>query len=240
MSYIRRVVSKYTTELEFITAFISAMTSADERICCLTNDLAEQFADESNTPHFTISIADICILTFTRIGNLGYTDYCYSVTDQNGIAAGLIYFANNPVAAAAVSKRCYKYSLAANEGVINLSLYSFNDDPGTPELSCTVIIDRNNACYGIIEDSTSAIGEDFISENNTLFKKQDRLSYILSSVNAVSAEMIKNKVFTDAASGIKTFVSDSLYDITQVTPNTVITVSAKNYYALDSHTIMEV
>ena len=240
MSFIRRIISRYSTEYAFISDFISSLTEADNRISCLTADLESQFENSSARPCFEISIAVICTLRFERISQLEYTDYCYSVTDWNGIVTGMLYFANNPIAASQQMKRSYKYAVQANDSVINLSLYSFLNEMYSPEISCTVIADGNNTCYGIAEDKTSAIGEDLINAENAVFVKQDRLSYIFSEESASSAELIRNKVFCDGTSGVRAFATEGLYDITTVTPDTVITVSSRNYYALDGHTIMEV
>ena len=211
MSYIKKVVSRHTTEYGFISEFITSLTAADERISCLTADLGEQFENDSSSPCFSISIAGVCTLTFTRVGLLSYTDYCYSVTDQNGIVTGTLYFANSPLSASDHSKRSWKYTVAANEGIINLSLYSFYNEIDSPEISCTVIVDDDNACYGIAEDKTSAIAEDMIDGDSVLFAKQDRLPYIFSSEGIVAVELIRNKVFTDAASGVRAFVTDKLF-----------------------------
>ena len=240
MSFIRRVVSRYTTEYGFIADFISSLTAEDERISCLTTDLEDQFEDDSSIPSFEISIAGVCTLTLARIGQLHYTDYCYSVTDQNGIVTGMLYFSDHPKSAAQQVKRSWKYAVQANERVINLSLYSFHNEIYSPELSCTVIVDRANTCYGIAEDKTSAIDEELVNENNVVFIKQDRLPYIFAEESAVAAELIRNKVFTDAVSQVRAFATDGMYDITAVTPDTVMTISSKNYSSLDGHTIMEV
>ena len=66
MSYIEKSISMYSTELQFLQAFINAITAADSRITCTTNDLETQFETETNTPTFTLSVDGIYTITFTR------------------------------------------------------------------------------------------------------------------------------------------------------------------------------
>ncbi len=240
MSIKRRAVSKYGTELSFITAFITEITSADERISCITEDLTEQFSGENNTPSFSINIADICVLTFTRSSALLYTDYMYTVTDSNNIVVGQLYFCNSTVERGAFATRSWKYNAAANDGVINLSFCSFNQEINSPEIACTVIIDDNNGCYSIMSDKTAAIGGVFVDSGASALKKIDRLPYIYSTDSSSTVELIRNKVFVRNSSGERVFVTDSLYDISEVAVNSVLTIGLKNYFSLDEYTIMEV
>ena len=240
MSFIRKVVSSHSTEEGFITAFISALTSADERITCLTEDLPEQFENNDNVPEFVISIAGSCLLTFTRVGRLSERCFAYDVADQNGNASGRLYFTNNTLPKSQLAKRCFKYALTANEGVVNLSLYSLNSLLSSPVFSCTVITSENVICCGAVSNALSAIGGELVSQDSELFIKKDRLPYAYDTQEVTTAELIRNKVFTDPESDIRCFVTESLFDISTVTPNTVMTIGAKRYYSLDSHTIMEV
>lgn len=85
MSYTEKTISIFGTEIEFLQAFINAITAADSRITCAT-DIEAQFADPSNTPSFTLSVSDsvneIYTITFTRYGALSSTGYKYMVSSS--------------------------------------------------------------------------------------------------------------------------------------------------------------
>ena len=82
MSYIEKSISIFGTELQFLQAFIAAITTADSRITCTTNDLETQFGTPTNKPTFTLSVNEIYTITFTRYYDL--RDGCdgYTVTSS--------------------------------------------------------------------------------------------------------------------------------------------------------------
>ena len=135
MSYTQRVVSVNSTELAFLQAFIAAITAADSRITCTTNDLETQFASMSNKPTFTLSVDGAYTVIFTRGAALSSAWTCYNVTSSHNALSQQFSFAGSGLSYSATELRTWKFTVAANSGVLSIYLISVNESILAPKIT---------------------------------------------------------------------------------------------------------
>ena len=219
MSYTKRFVSMKTDEKTFIKTFISRLTSADERITCITpmSEIDEQFSTGVGQPSFTIDIDGQCQITFRRTTAISANATSYSVTMPFNNSVISLNFTITPYAHTAEEVRTLKFAVAKNENVLCLYIGNYE-----------------------VNGSVRAIKRKFLtSDDNSVFKT-DRLNYTYDPNNSTNVEVIKSKVFLTDNSSIRTAAIESIYDISAVPAETIVNIGGKTYFSIDEHTIMEV
>ena len=240
MSYIEKSISMYSTELQFLQAFINAITAADSRITCTTNDLETQFETETNTPTFTLSVDGIYTITFTRNEVLSSYGYRYVVTSSTfGDYLNLDYY---PGSAAYNTKatRTWKFSVMANSENIYLKLARYDAVLSSPNKKWLSI--RNNAISACAfgEGSTNIMSSNFVSSGGQIYKKVDRLPYTYNASDLTKIEVINSKTFVENSTTNRAFETSKIIDSTTVTADQIVSINSTKYYALDTNTLMEI
>ena len=244
MSYLIKTVAVNGTELDFLQAFIAAITAADG-ITCTTNDLAAQFSDTSNTPSFSLSMGGMDTLTFTRSDALSSSTNNYKVASANhttGTYEHYLTFASGYLDYDDVGTRKWKVMAVGKGTAIYLS-FANSDGTVTPPYGYKWFFAGNGTKKGTAYRSTSdclPIANSFYASGLESYKKTDRINYRYSTTHPNSLETIHNKAFLDADSVNLEFTDQNLWDCSTVTPYTNMVISGKTYYSLDAHTLMEV
>lgn len=244
MSYIEKSISILGTELQFLQAFINAITAADSRITCTTKDLAAQFETETNTPTFTLSVSDsvneIYTITFTRNEVLSSYGYRYVVTSSTfGSYLNLDYYPGSATYNDKVT-RTWKFAVVANSEGVYLKLAAHNAILSSPNKKWLSIKNNAISACAVGADSTSIMSSDFVSTGGQAYKKVDRLPYTYNAADLTKLEVIKSKVFVENSTTNRAFETSKIIDSTTVTADQIISIDSTKYYALDSNTLMEI
>ena len=240
MSYIEKSISMYSTELQFLQAFINAITAADSRITCTTNDLETQFADTSNKPTFTLSVDGIYTITFTRDYTLSNTSYKYVVTSSTYSGSIDFYFSSGSNAYNTKATRTWKFSVVANSEDIYLKLARYDGNLNSPAAKWLSIKNNTISACAVQFGSTNIMSSGFVSTGGQVYKKVDRLPYTYNSSDSTKIELIKSKTFVEGSTTNRAFETDKMIDSTTVTADRDISINSTKYYALDSNTLMEI
>lgn len=242
MGFTIQTISTSTDELTFIQSFISAITNADNRITCLTNNLAQQFDDTNNTPSFTLSIDGIDSLTFTRGYNLTNSIGNYTVDDSSGrlYSAVQLNFSSSGLEHYSISSRTFKIKVVSGTKALLVSLGGYDTDTDTPNMSLLTIRDGSLTGSLITSGSYASAYEYFVLSDSTAANCLHRLPYNYSSSDATQIEIIKSKVYLAANSADKAFVTNAVYDSSNCTPDSLFNIGNKRYYSLDKNTIVEI
>lgn len=244
MSYIEKTISMYGTELQFLQAFISAITAADNRITCLTNNLETQFADTSNTPTFTLSVDGIYTITFTRGRALSDDNYAYrvssSVFNNNPLYLDLSYSSYEYYNAKTIRK--WRFSVVANSEDIYLKLASWDGNLNSPIAKWLSIKNNAISIYAVQRNNSTnnIMSSDFKTIGGQEYTKVDRLLYTYNSSDSTKIELIKSKMFVEKGTTNRAFEISKIIDSTTVTAGRDISINSTRYYVLDSHTLMEI
>ena len=244
MSYIEKSISFFGTELQFLQAFINAITAADSRITCTTKDLETQFAYDSNTPTFTLSVSDsvneIYTITFTRYGALSSTGYKYMVSSSTYSGDIDFLFSNNSYDYDDKTTRTWKFSVMANSEDIYLKLARYDGNLNSPAIKFLSIKNNTISAWAYREGSTSIMTSDFVSTGGQVYKKVDRLPYTYNASDLTKIEVINSKTFVENSTTNRAFETSKIIDSTTVTADQIISIDSTKYYALDSNTLMEI
>ena len=241
MSYIEKSISIYGTELQFLQAFINAITAADSRITCTTNDLETQFADTSNKPTFTLSVDGIYTITFTRSDKLSSIScYKYVVTsstysgnlDLNFFGSGSYYYNK--------ATRAWKFSVVANSEGIYLKLAVFNGNLNSPAAKWLSIKNNTISACAVQFGSTNIMSSGFVSTGGQVYTRVDRLPFTYNSSDSTKIELIKSKTFVENETTNRAFETSKIIDSTTVTADQIISINSTKYYVIDSNTLMEI
>ena len=248
MSYIEKSISIFGTELQFLQAFINAITAADSRITCTTDDLETQFETETNTPTFTLSVKPtftpsvdaIYTITFTRYGALSSTGYKYMVSSSTYSGDIDFLFSNNSYAYDDKTTRTWKFSVMANSEDIYLKLAKYDGNLNSPNAKWLSIKNNSISACAAQFGSTNIMSSGFKSTGGQVYKKVDRLPFTYNGSDSTKIELIKSKTFVENETTNRAFETSKIIDSTTVTANQIISIDSTKYYALDSNTLMEV
>ena len=241
MSYIEKSISIYGTELQFLQAFINAITAADSRITCTTNDLETQFETSTNTPTFTLSVDGIYTITFTRSDKLSSIScYKYVVTsstysgnlDLNFFGSSSYYYNK--------ATRAWKFSVVANSEDIYLKFAAYNGNLNSPDIKWFSIKNNAISACAVQFGSTNIMSSGLVSTGGQVYTRVNRLPYTYNSSDSTKIELIKSKTFVENNTTNRAFETDKMIDSTTVTANQVISINSTKYYALDNNTLMEI
>ena len=243
MSYIEKSISMYSEELPFLQAFINAITAADSRITCTTNNLAAQFETETNTPTFTLSVSDsvneIYTITFTRYRDLRDTCNKYTITSST-FANYELDFSDSYYGQNAKGTRTWKFAVVANSEGVYLKLAAYNAILSSPNKKWLSIKNNAISACAVGEGTTSIMSSNFVSTGGQIYTRVNRLPYTYNAADLTSVEVIKSKVFVENSTTNRAFETSKIIDSTTVTADQIISINSTKYYALDSNTLMEI
>lgn len=143
-----------------------------------------------------------------------------------------VVISNNNTTGVAV--RTARIKFAENDSAIVLRFYDKNLSGVSADLIFVKTTDKKIAAF----KNGIATGETFFDFSDGLQKYTmvSRLPY--DNNNSTKLEIITNKVFLQGTQ--KNFVSTGLIDCTNTTADTLISMDSKNYYTVDTNTLMEV
>lgn len=237
MSYQNTVITRNSTELVFLQAFISALTAADSRISCSSSGLTPVDGCYS----FTVTIDNDYDIEFSRYGR---NNNSYSITYPGGSSRKIDFCMGN-YDIDTTATRTIKFMVIANSESIILGFGSYDSASVPFEFMEIKTKDVSNqdviiTAYSSSYSSSYLIQSNFLTSNNVSVKKTDRVPYTNDLNNDASIEIIKNKVFILSNSNTKTLIANKLWDTSTVVSNCQFSIDDKNFYSLDSHTIMEI
>lgn len=239
MSYYNKTVSVYGTELQFVQKLIEEITSADSRITCLTDDIEEQFADDSATPTFSFSFAGWDTITFTRSSS--GAAYSYTVrSTTNTSARGATYFISLPAGRGVNTTRTYSFRIAGNSQAISFEIAGYSTIIQTPDLQFVVVNNGSISGTAIASSQEYGIQKLLVMSDNSSVQKVDRLPYAYNSQDTSLLEYSESKTFLSGSSTNRAFSLSKMRDVTATVPRTTISLDGQRYYVLDQYTIMEV
>jgi len=239
MSYTEKTISIFGTEIEFLQAFINAITAADSRITCAT-DIEAQFADPSNTPSFTLSVGGIYTITFTRDGILSNKALEYKVTSSAYNGSNSLIFSDTAYFKDARVTRTWKFSVVTNSNDIYLKLAVYNGNLNSPAAKWLSINNNAISACAVGTGSTSIMSSDFVSTGGQVYTRINRLPYTYNAADLTKLEVIKSKTFVENSTTNRAFETSKIIDSTTVTADQIISIDSTKYYALDSNTLMEI
>lgn len=240
MSYTEKTISIFGTEIEFLQAFIAAITAADSRITCTTNDLETQFANDSNTPSFTLSVDGIYMVTFTRSSSLDSSSSNYPITSSAYSGNSPFSFSNNPYAKDTRVTRTWRFSVVTNSNDIYLKLAAYDANLNSPNKKWLSIKNNAISACAVGTGSTNIMSSGFVSSGGQVYQKVDRLPYTYNASDLTKVEVINSKTFVENGTTNRAFETDKIIDSTTVTADQIISINSTKYYALDSNTLMEI
>ena len=240
MSYTEKSISMYSTELQFLQAFIAAITAADSRITCTTDDLETQFADGSNKPTFTLSVDGIYTITFIRNTALINSDYRYFITCSTFSAYMSLEFRSNPAPHDEKVTRTWKFAVIANSENIYLKLARYDENLDSPTAKWLSINNNNISACSWNGGSNNIMTSGFVTSGGQVYTRINRLQYTYNASDLTSVEVIKSKVFVENTTTNRAFETSKIIDSTTVTADKIISIDSTKYYALDSNTLMEI
>ena len=240
MSYIEKSISMYSTELQFLQAFINAITAADSRITCTTNDLETQFETSTNTPTFTLSVDGIYTITFTRDYKLDSTGSGYVVTSSTYSGSIDLNFSSGYNAYNDKATRTWKFSVMANSEDIYLKLAAYDRNLNSPTAKWLSIKNNTISVCGVQFGSTNIMSAAFKTTGGQVYARVDRLPFTYNSSDSTKIEQIKSKTFVEGGTTNRAFETSKIIDSTTVTADRDISINSTKYYALDSNTLMEI
>lgn len=239
MSYIEKTISMYSEEKPFVQAFINAITATDSRITCAT-DIEAQFANDLNTPSFTLSVDGIYTVTFTRNASLGSASSYYSITSSAYSNSSTFSFSNNPYTKNTIVTRTWRFSVVTNSNDIYLKLAAYDANLNSPNRKWLSINNNTISACAVGTGSTNIMSGDFVSSGGQIYKKVDRLPYTYNAADLTKLEVIKSKVFVENSTTNRAFETSKIIDSTTVTADQIVSINSTKYYALDSNTLMEI
>ena len=239
MSYIEKSISIYSTELQFLQAFINAITAADSRITCTTKNLETQFEIETNIPTFTLSVDGIYTITFTRDYDLRNSCNKYTITSSTFTNYSLDFISDRH-GRDDKAIRTWKFAVVANNESVYLKLAAYNAILSSPNKKWLSIKNNTISACAVGADSTSIMSSNFVSTGGQIYTRINRLPYTYNAADLTKLEVIKSKVFVENSTTNRAFETSKIIDSTTVTADQVISINSTKYYALDSNTLMEI
>lgn len=260
MSYINTLISSSGTEADFIKTFVSELIKYHGISVSIPqeyntynnfNDYIEaMYADTASKPKFILSLNGLNI-TFERsstvsnatsayalLSNVWGINYSFSLS----FGSSSQYYSN--------SVRAFRLCIATNDkNITALYLGGYNNTlAGTSVSIVGISIPENIDGFAISTSMTQrAITQAFSLNNNRSASKIDRCNYLYESTsNATNIEVIKNKIFvasggsSSSGSVSKMFRFDDMWDVSEIPAETKLSINGKNYFSLDSHTIIEI
>lgn len=242
MVNVRKTVTANSTELEFIRKFIRELTQADSRITCVTTDeeLAQQYDVLWNQkPKFVLNVDNIYTLSFERNSVSTTTSYRVLGThlETGDISAGFtLTFSVNSVASSVMKPRSWSFRLVGNDRVLLVQMSSCNNVNGVTSPNLERLSFRDGNIKGYAYGGGSSV---YLMEDGTYWTAYDRLGYLYDEADENHLEIIKNKVFTyNNLERVRTL--DVFWDCsTLVRSGTVHLIDGKPFFALSSHTLVE-
>lgn len=256
------MISSSGTEADFIKTFVSELIKYHGISVSIPqeyntynnfNDYIEaMYADTTSKPKFILSLNGLNI-TFERSSIVSNPTYSYNLSSNRWTGLNSLAFAQSGSAgnSSINAVRAFRLCIATNDkNITALYLGAYNNTTLASASISIVGISMPENIDGFAFStyaSQRAITQAFSLNNNRSASKIDRCNYLYESTsNATNIEVIKNKIFvasggsSSSGSVSKMFSFDDMWDVSEIPAETKLSINGKNYFSLDSHTIIEI
>lgn len=243
MSYITRVFSTSTNELEFMREFVTALTNSAPNKIKFIGDIDTIFANakaDNKKVTLKFDIMNDVQLILTKASN--YSDYAfpeYVITIKIGDktydtqGASMMLYDNPASADSIINRRCVFTSIQSDNTFI---LYLGGYNKTTPQNFNTklIVTKQNDNIYSTRILTTNDIPPFEDSKNHIIATQYNRLNYNRDT----DIEIIETKVF--GSNELITLTSTDIFDTSYVTTPNIIKIDDNRYFTVDNHTIIKI
>ena len=209
------------------------------------------YEDTTSKPKFILSLNTLNI-TFERGAVVSSSSNSYSLSSDALNNMSSLIFYNGSSSPGINLVRSFRLCVATNDKNITalyLGSITHNTLASVPISIVGISAPENIEGFAVSTTaSPRAITQAFSLNNNRSASKIDRCNYLYESTsNETNIEVIKNKIFVAAAAGgsssssaSKMFSFDDMWDVSEIPAEAKLSINGKNYFSLDSHTIIEI
>lgn len=243
MSYITRVVSTNTNELEFMREFVTALTNSAPNKIKFIGDIDTIFANakaDNKKVTLKFDIMNDVQLILTSVAN--YSDYhfpAYSITIKIGDTtydtqgADMPIFDNPTSTDSIITRRCVFTSIQSDNTFI-LYLGGYNTTTPQNFNAKLIVTKQNDNIYSTRILTTNDIPPFEDSKNHIIATQYNRLNYNRDT----DIEIIETKVF--GSNELITLTSTDMFDTSYVNTPNLIKIDDDRYFTVDNHTIIKI
>lgn len=252
MSYANTTISTISTEKEFISAFISSITSVTSRITRISTAAAceDVYDAGSGTPTFTLKVDNNFELVFTRSSSLSSGTDRFNLTVNNLLRGtqettnlGLLFRTSNTGVGYTQSvPRTWKFVTAANDKALILMLGGYDTVISSNGVRLASVVDTVNAT-AYIENYNLADSGIFYFSDGTSGTLRHRMNYMYDINNPAKVEIIRNKaaLLRGVSPVSRANTLSGIYDCSNVSLSYIpITIGGVNYYAVNEFTLLPI
>lgn len=231
--YRNETISINATLNTFMVQFINALLECEnENFVFLSGTEVTENSGDYTSAEFQIFGGFKIAVSGVLLSGATYVKIDLTKDGTTIIKSQQVVISNNNTTGVAV--RTARIKFAENDSAIVLRFYDKNLSGVSADLIFVKTTDKKIAAF----KNGIATGETFFDFSDGLQKYTmfSRLPY--DNNNSTKLEIITNKVFLQGTQ--KNFVSTGLIDCTNTTADTLISMDSKNYYTVDTNTLMEV
>lgn len=244
MSYITRVVSTNTNELEFMREFMTALTNSAPNKIKFIGDIDTIFANakaDNKKVTLKFDIMNDVQLILTKASN--YSDYAFpeyiitikigDTTYDNDPSTLMPIYENTTYTDSIINRRCVFTSIQSDNTFI---LYLGDYNKTTPQNfnAKLIVTKQNDNIYSTRILTTNDIPPFEDSKNHIIATQYNRLNYNRDT----DIEIIETKVF--GSNELITLTSTDMFDTSYVTTPNLIKIDDDRYFTVDNHTIIKI
>ncbi len=243
MSYITRVVSTNTNELEFMREFMTALTNSAPNKIKFIGDIDTIFANaKANNTKITLKfdIMNDVQLILTKGSN--YSDHRlpeYIITIKIGDTTydtppiSMMIYENPTNTDSIINRRCVFTSIQSDNTFI-LYLGGYNKTTPQNFIAKLIVTKQNDNIYSTRILTTNDIPTFEDSKNHIIATQYNRLNYNRDT----NIEIIETKVF--GSNELITLTSTDIFDTSYVNTPNIIKIDDDRYFTVDNHTIIKI
>lgn len=243
MSYITRVVSTNTNELEFMREFMTALTNSAPNKIKFIGDIDTIFANaKANNTKITLKfdIMNDVQLILTKPSN--YSDYSFPEyvitikigdTTYNTPIISMPIYGNQTYTDSIINRRCVFTSIQSDNTFI-LYLGGYNKTTPQNFNAKLIVTKQNDNIYSTRILTTNDIPPFEDSKNHEIVTQYNRLNYNRDT----NIEIIETKVF--GSNELITLTSTDIFDTSYVNTPNIIKIDDDRYFTVDNHTIIKI
>ena len=243
MSYITRVVSTNTNELEFMREFVTALTNSAPNKIKFIGDIDTIFANaKADNTKITLKfdIMNDVQLIFTKTSNYSdsqFPEYNITIkigdTTYNTPLASMMIYENQTYTDSIITRRCVFTSIQSDNTFI-LYLGGYNKTTPQNFNAKLIVTKQNDNIYSTRILITNDIPPFEDSKNHVIATQYNRLTYNRDP----DIEIIETKVF--GSNELITLTSTDIFDTSYVSTPNLIKIDDNRYFTVDNHTIIKI
>ena len=244
MSYITRVVSTNTNELEFMREFVTALTNSAPNKIKFIGDIDTIFANaKADNTKITLKFDIMNDVQLILTKNLNYSDsgfpgYIITIkigdTTYDDSPPIVMPIYDNPTSSdSIITRRCVFTSIQSDNTFI-LYLGGYNKTTPQNFNAKLIVTKQNDNIYSTRILTTNDIPPFEDSKNHIIATQYNRLNYNRDT----DIEIIETKVF--GSNELITLTSTDFFDTSYVSTPNLIKIDDDRYFTVDNHTIIKI